>query len=368
MSTPAEQIAALLAQADDALTRIKVAENGHANGAHDIGADVLSWAELLEMELPPERPIIAGLIGEDTGAIIGGPPNVGKSWLILAAARAIASGTPFLGEFATTQHTVLIVDEESHLRGIVSRARMMEKAISLGRDLPLHFAVGLGIRVDVDAAVSRLDALMTKYTPGLVVADSLTRVHTANENSASEMARVFLAVKDLMRRHSCAFMFTDHTRKKSLINDPEETLRGSTEKRAWADSIFAVEPDEQDRKQLVVTHTKARHEGRREPFGVRLEIDQVEGTAYLRHTGAVTSTAQSKANDILAAIHALHEQLGLDGACATTISAWMNCSPDTAERHANKLVTAGILAKRKVVPTVKGGRPKTVYDVAGGVS
>lgn len=367
MSEPAPTLRELVAQLRDLDARMFVAQNGHANGAHDTSSDVLSYGDVLDMELPPERPIIAGLLGEDTGAIIGGAPNVGKSWLTLAMARAIASGTPFLGEFPTTQHTVLIVDEESHLRGIIGRARMMERAVSLGRDLPLLFAVGLGIRVDAGTAVSRLDALMTKYQPSLVIADSLTRVHTANENSASEMARVFLSVKDLMRKHSCAFVFTDHTRKKGLINDPEETLRGSTEKRAWADSIFAVESDEQDRMQLVITHTKARHEGRREPFGVRLEIDQVEGTTHLRYTGAATSNAPSKANDIIAAIHSLQEQLGADGACAITIAAWMNCSPDTAERHAKKLVTAGILAKRSVESGTRG-RPKTVYDVKGGMS
>ena len=99
------------------IERISLLENGNSNGAHDNRSDVLSWSDLLGMELPPERPIIASLIGEDTGVIIGGLPNVGKSWITVAAARAIASGTPSLGEFPTTQHTVLIVDEESHLRG-----------------------------------------------------------------------------------------------------------------------------------------------------------------------------------------------------------------------------------------------------------
>ena len=67
----------------------------------------LSYGELLDMELPPERPIICGLIDEDTGTIMGGAPGVGKSWLMLAMSRAIASGTRYLGEFPTTQHDVL---------------------------------------------------------------------------------------------------------------------------------------------------------------------------------------------------------------------------------------------------------------------
>ena len=310
--------------------------------------------------------MIAGLVGEETGNIWGGAANVGKSFLTVTAARAIAAGVPFLGHFATSQHTVLIVDEESHLRGIVARARMFEKAEPLGRDLPLHFAIGHGLRVDAMPAVAQLDALITKYRPGLVICDSLTRVHTANENSAPEMAGVFYTVKALIRHHRCSFLFTDHTRKKGLINDVEETLRGSTEKRAWADSILAVEASDQGREHLVITHTKSRHGARLDPFGVHLDVDSHEGTARLTYTGTVASSTVSKANDLLAAIHALQSQLGPDGADTTTLAAWLDCSPATITRHTKKLIAAGIIAIRKASTGAKGGRPKDVYDVIGG--
>jgi hypothetical protein len=361
-----QSVAALIEQAEAVSQAIKTGLNGHGH-EHDV-AGAIPWGELLETELPAERPLVTGLIEEDTGNILGGAPNVGKSWLMLAMGRAIASGTAFLDTFATTQHDVLIVDEESHLRGLIVRARMLERALPLGRDLPLFFAVGLGLRVDAGVAVARLNALMTQHRPGLVFGDSLTRLHTANENSAGEMATVFHNVKALMRTHGCAFLFTDHTRKKGLINDVEETLRGSSEKRAWADTILAIEPGEQDRMQLVITHVKARHGQRHAPFGVHLDLDTIEGTAHLRYVGDVTSTAPSKANDIIAAIHAVQAQLSADAADDATIAAWLNCSPDTVHRHAGKLVAAGILAKRKVVPSDKGGRPKTIYDVTGGVS
>jgi predicted ArsR family transcriptional regulator len=37
-------------------------------------------------------------------------------------------------------------------------------------------------------------------------------------------------------------------------------------------------------------------------------------------------------------------------------------------RHASKLVAAGIVATRKAAAGAKGGKPKDVYDVAGGAS
>jgi|GEM_PF-6285848 len=332
--------------------------------------ETFSWGDILDMELPPERPMIEGIMGEETGGIWGGAPNVGKSFLTVAAARSIAAGSSFLGHFDTSQHTVLVVDEESHLRGIISRARMFEKAEPLGRDLPLHFAVGLGLRVDATpsamAAVLQLEALIAKHRPGLVICDSLTRVHTANENSAPEMASVFYNVKQLMHAYGCSFLFTDHTRKKGLINDVEETLRGSTEKRAWADSIVAVEASDQGRDQLVVTHTKSRHGPRLDPFGVELAVDSGEGTARLTYTGAVTSSTVSKANDLLAGIHALQAQLGEDGADAARLAAWLDCSPATVTRHTKKLIAIGIITVRKATTGEKGGRPRDVFDVTGG--
>jgi hypothetical protein len=61
-------------------------------------------------------------------------------------------------------------------------------------------------------------------------------------------------------------------------------------------------------------------------------------------------------------------QLGADAADDATIAAWLNCSPDTVHRHAGKMAAASILARRKATPSERGGRPKTVYGVTGGVS
>ncbi len=326
---------------------------------------VYSYRELLTVDLPPERPLIAGLMGEETGNIWGGPGGVGKSWLLMAAARAIASGTPFLGHFPTTQHAVLIVDEENRLRTLQARARMFENAAPLG-DIPITFAVGLGLRVDAEREAAQLDALMTEHRPGLTILDSLTRVHNVNENNAGEMAGVFFNTKALMRAHRCASLFSDHTRKKGLNNDPAETLRGTSEKRAWPETIIDVARDEEERGRLVLTITKSRETETGAPFGVRLDVDNAAGTARLVYEGESTQPHTGTGGDIIQAIHAVKAQLGDDGADAIAIAAWLNCHPDTARKHANKMIPAGMLGSRQVPASIKGGKPKTVYDVLGG--
>ncbi len=321
----------------------------------------ISYADLLTVELPPSRPLVPGLIEEESGNILAGPPSVGKTSLALALARAVASGTPWLGHFATHQATVLVIDEESHLPGLQARARMLEAGDPLGGDLPLHFAVGHGIRVDADPGAAQLDALLAKHQPGLTILDSLTRVHGANENDAGQMADVFANAKAAMRRHQTALLFTDHIRKKSLLNDPEEMLRGSTEKRAWPEGILFAQPG--DRGTLTVTHVKARFTEKLADFTVAVEIDKETGAATVRHTGAAPSQGETKTNELIAAIHALKAQHGEDGADATTVAGWVEVHPDTVRRHIKRLAAAGIVGVRRVGTR---GAPKDVYDVLGG--
>lgn len=335
--------------------------NGHrAEGVPDATPPVaLSHRDLLAAELPPARPLVAGLIDEGSGAILAGPPSVGKTWLALAMARAVASGAPWLGHFATNATTVLVVDEESHLAGLQARCRMLDAGDPLPADAPLFFAVGHGVRLDANPGADRLDALLARHKPGLVILDSLTRLHGADENSAGQMADVFGNAKALMRAHTCAFLFTDHLRKKSLINDPEEMMRGSTEKRAWPECILFAAPGETGT--LSITHVKARFTEKVAPFTVAVTIDG--GAATVTRTGTAPTQETAKTNDLLAAIHGVKAQLGEDGADATTVGGWLDVSPDTVRRHVKRLTAAGLLATRKAAT---GGKPKDLYDVIGG--
>ena len=341
--------------------------NGYGTGTVPGAAPTLaalSWHDLLTTELDPPRQIVEGLIDEESGNNFAGPPGVGKTWLVLDLARQVAAGGLWLGHFPTNQAPVLVIDEESHLPGLQARARMLDIGDPLGDDLPLFFAIGHGVRLDANPGAAHLDTLLARHKPGLVILDSLTRVHGADENSAGQMADVFANAKTLMRAHGTAFLFTDHIRKKSLLNDPEEMLRGSTEKRAWPDCILFATPAGGGK--LTVTHVKARFAEKVPDFAVEVAVDKEAGAATVRYVGAAQTDKETKTNEIIAAIHAVKDQLGADSADATTVAAWLEVHPDTVRRHIKRLAAAGIVATRKTAPGDKGGKPKEVYDVAGG--
>lgn len=321
----------------------------------------ITYADLLQRNLPRPKPLVAGILDEGCGGIIAGPPNVGKTWVVLSLARAVASGTPWLDRFETTQSAVVIFDEEGHLPGMQDRCRMFEAASPLDPAPEIYFCVGHGVRLDTQAGVERLEAVISEHRPGLVIIDSLTRVHGGDENDAGSMAGVFAVAKQLMRAYGTAVLFTDHLRKKSLINDPEEMLRGSTEKRAWPDSILFASPGENTR--MTITHAKSRWGPRLEPFVIELDANREAGTVAVSFAGPVVADAITKGNDIVEAIQAIHTQLGSKGVDATAIAAWLDCSADTVRRHLRKLVQAGLVTNRTIKAGERGGRPKEVYAI-----
>lgn len=320
-----------------------------------------SYAELLALELPPSRPLVEGVIEEGAGCIIAGPGGTGKTWLSLDLARAVAGGLRWLGRFATNPAPVLVIDEEGNERGLQGRLRLLDAAHPL-TDPPIWFAVGHGLKIDADATRLAIEEEVSRYQPGLVIFDSLTRVHSANENDAGEMSRVFARFSALRRQYGCAVVLIDHLRKKGLINDDAEMLRGSTDKRNWPDTILFASPAE--RGSLTVSHVKARFGEPVPDFTVALEIDNDAGTGCVRYQGSAPSQHLAKGGDVITAIHALKAQLGEDAGDTVKIAAWLDVSEETVRKHAKRLVASSILGVRSIRTD---GRSRNVYDVIGGV-
>lgn len=97
----------------------------------------LSANELFRMEFPPIKYVVPGYIVEGATLLIG-PPKLGKSWLCMEMALAVASGGECLG-VTCAQGDVLYLALEDNLRRLQSR--MVKLWTSIRHDPPkqLHF-------------------------------------------------------------------------------------------------------------------------------------------------------------------------------------------------------------------------------------
>ncbi len=348
-------------------------ENGRTTTADWTITDrVFDHDAFLAEEFPQPIPLIEGILGSGTANNWSGAPGVGKTWAALSAARAIAGGTPWLGQFPTTRGRVLIVDQESIESGLQSRLRMLNRTAPLPPGSPLFLKVTTGLYVDDDpddptSGYSRLSAMLGMYRPDLLILDSFTRFHRANENDAGAVADVNQRFRNLIDSHGCALILIDHTRKPSPLatnDDPGARLRGSGEKLAFVDTALAFEKAKAEPGTLIVTPTKGRWFKMPEPFSVRLEVDEDGETARLVHAGDVSRDENAIPGAIMGAIHDLKAQAGADAATVATISAYLDQSESTTRKHLKKLEDAKLVYRRKR-PKQPGEnwRPSDCYDV-----
>ncbi|MBI3292104.1 MAG: AAA family ATPase [Elusimicrobia bacterium] len=230
------------------------------------------------------------ILPKEGAGILAGPAGYGKSWMLLDLAIECARGGKWLGQFPTSPLRVLYMDEESSPGLLRKRLHKLLGGKKLQREgLDLHFCVGQGLCLTDPASAEQLWRLLEALRPGLVVIDSLIRVHRAEENSASEMAQVFNVVKNLIREFGCAFLFADHQRKPGHFGTSLDLLlRGSSEKAAFVDSLLSLQRKEEA---LIVEHSKSRYDESVPAFVVKIE-DREQGTTTVAYAGEAEALKQ----------------------------------------------------------------------------
>jgi hypothetical protein len=225
-----------------------------------VGSTDVEW--VLEPFIPPQG-----------SALLAGHSGSGKTWLGLDIALAVATGDPWLGRFSVKQGTVLIVDEENSELLLRVRLHKLLKGRQIDpKDIPLYFLVNecvnlsptlSGNKIEYDQSYRRLGATIADIQPRLVIFDSLTRVHRANENSANEIAQVFTGLK-LFTKLGMSCLMIHHFRK-SGASVSGDRIRGSADIRAFFDTTMLVNPSN---GRCRIEHDKPRWSEKRDPFFV----------------------------------------------------------------------------------------------------
>ncbi|MGH7639451.1 MAG: AAA family ATPase [Candidatus Dormibacteria bacterium] len=211
----------------------------------DLLSGIFSAAELQHMEIPEPNWVVRGLLPEGL-CLVAGRPKIGKSWLALQAALAVASPEGrVLGRVVAEPGAVLYValeDYKGRLKGRV--AKLQEEQAWPER---LYFQTAspnargpLGVQM-IEAWCQRMK---DQGKPArLVVVDTLERFREAPAQGRSvyhEDLEALMPLQALAQRWHLVILVIDH-RRKAEAEDIFDTVSGSAAKTGTADTGWIVE-------------------------------------------------------------------------------------------------------------------------------
>jgi hypothetical protein len=303
--------------------------------------------DFLSEEPTPFVPLVSKLLHSGEAMILGGPPNVGKTWAVMDMMLGIAEGGYFANYFSCTSSPVLFIDEEGSRRGDWERFQMLlagrgEKSSS---GIPLYSKIDAGVRLDTERGHTQLARLIERYKPGAVFLDSLVRVHGGNESDNRSMADFFRVIKRLMTTYETSFIFTHHIRKpsKDSQEDPMWMLRGASDIQGFPDSIAIFLPGN-DNSEVKVIHTKMRNAEKLKTFNIGLRIEDDIGRASLSYFEPESQDIENATRNAIRAM-----MLNSDGNPVTTeeIAGGTGFSLKTVVDHLKVLAATGEIQSQK---------------------
>ncbi len=199
-----------------------------------------SWTagDLLAADFPPPAWAVPGVIPEGL-TLLAGAPKLGKSWLALNLAAAVAAGGRALGRVQVDQGEVLYLALEDPPRRLASRLRLI-----LNGDAAPH---GLTFETEwpplADGGADQLDAWLAEH-PGrrLVVVDVVARVRGQVDDRVNRYDADYHAMAELKKladRHGVAILVLHHTRKAGA-EDYLDTVSGTHGLAGAADAVAVM--------------------------------------------------------------------------------------------------------------------------------
>lgn len=202
--------------------------HGPALSVATITGGFLSAVDLLRKQFAPVAWAVDGILPE--GAfLLGGRPKMGKSWLALSIALAVATGGRALGRAAVAQGDVLVLALEDNERRLQERLRTLlagDEAADVSR---------LTVRTDcprLDKGGTLVVQSWLESHPGarLVVVDTLAKVKPRRRAGGDAYAEDYDSVQpfvELAKRHRVTLIIITHLRKLGMNEDVFDAITGT---------------------------------------------------------------------------------------------------------------------------------------------
>jgi hypothetical protein len=283
--------------------------------------------------LPKPEPLIEDLLFANGYSALVGPSGVGKSFIAIALAVAVASGTPFFGRATKAGAVVYVAPEGSST--LARRVSAAMRAASVPR-LDNFFLVPDAVYLHDGAAVSAfLAALRARISEpiALILFDTLAKCSAGMDENSNSDRELTNAGLDFLRSQTGAHTLVVHH-----TGWNEERERGATALRANVDTLLHLKRDD---SAVLLTATKQRD---MEDGGtIRLALAPLDDSLVVTEPGA-DLLPESLPTATRKALEALDQIALSDG---SSCSAWLASSglaPSTFYRARKDLVVRGYVS------------------------
>ncbi len=282
--------------AEQAMAMIKAAPRWDAPAGESLGFEVVTHDDLLGKDFPAQRWVLEGLIVDDGLTMLGAKKKMGKTWMVLQIAQAVADGTSVLGRKASQGSVIYLCLEDGQRR---LQGRLQKQRTKPG--LPITYITRFE---PLDGkGFAQLKALIQQRVPRLVIIDTLAAAKTAktDENAAGDMGDLLGDLRRLAQDTHCSILVVAHHGKASY-GDPGNDIRGSSAVGGAADVNIGLYKVEDSTARIL------KAEGRDlEETELRIIFDAAETWSW-QLVGDARQIARNEADqDVLGALAVLGE-------------------------------------------------------------
>ncbi len=187
-------------------------------------------------EFPPLRYAVDGYIAEGL-TLLAGKPKIGKSWMALDFAMAVATGGLALGSVECRRGPVLYCALEDNHRRL--QRRMSQLYGNVEHWPPeLHFATQ--VRRLGDGLIDDLREWIERHRPKLVIIDTFAGVRPQGRREGYEADYSALAPLQELAGELCMSILVIHHLRKMPSDDPFDMISGSTGVTGSVDNPFVL--------------------------------------------------------------------------------------------------------------------------------
>jgi hypothetical protein len=219
-----------------------------------------AWLD--RQEFPPLVYAVPGLIPEGSVLLVGAP-KIGKSWLVLSIALAVAEGGRALGLEVPKRPVLYLALEDGHRR-LQDRCRRLLAGASIPEPFQYITMVEPGRVADTIAVWAHWH----QEPPPLVILDTLGKVlppTQLGEDRYQRDYRVGTALKRIVDTYPGATLLINHHDRKANAEDFVDAVSGTHGLAGAADTIIVLSRDRQETAGLLKVTGRVRRavQGRR---------------------------------------------------------------------------------------------------------